>query len=131
MRLFCYGTLQYPRLMARVSGLRRHAQPAILDDYACYALTAAVYPGIRPEPGARTSGVIYDGINASGLARLDRFEGNEYVRERVQVQTAGAQRQQAWVYVIHPQLYASLSDRAWDCAWFERHHLAAWLSGKA
>ena len=131
MRLFCYGTLQFPRLMARVSGLRRHAHPAILDDYACYALTGAVYPGIRPEPGARTSGVIYEDIDANGLARLDRFEGNEYVRERVQVQTADAQRQQAWVYVIRPQLYASLSSRTWDRGRFERHHLAAWLHGKA
>lgn len=131
MRLFCYGTLQFPVLMARISGISPRARPAVLEDYGCYTLTGAVYPGIRPEQGTQTSGVIYDGIDARRLARLDRFEGDQYVRQRVQVRTADARRQQAWVYVTHPRARACLSDIPWDRARFERRHLATWLRGIA
>ena len=131
MRLFCYGTLQFPVLMARISGIAPRARPAVLEDYGCYTLTGAVYPGIRPEQGAQTTGVIYDGIDARRLARLDRFEGDEYVRQRVRVRTADAQLQEAWVYVIHPLVRACLSDIPWDRARFERRHLATWLRGIA
>ncbi|MGB5259712.1 MAG: gamma-glutamylcyclotransferase family protein [Gammaproteobacteria bacterium] len=129
MRLFCYGTLQFPRPMARVSGLRPRARPAVLKDYGCYILNGAVYPGIRPEPGMRTPGVIYDGIDMRRMARLDRYEGDEYVRQRVQVHTADARLQEAWVYIIHPEVRACLSDIPWDRYRFERQHLAAWLRG--
>jgi gamma-glutamylcyclotransferase (GGCT)/AIG2-like uncharacterized protein YtfP len=129
MRLFCYGTLQFPRLMARVSGMRPRARPARLEGYGCYLLDGAVYPGIRPEPGAQTRGVIYDGINAKRLARLDRYEGDEYVRERVQVRTADNRLQEAWVYILHPAVHACLSDIPWDRCRFARQHLATWLRG--
>lgn len=129
MHLFNYGTLQSPLLMARISGLHQPGRPAVLDDYGCYTLTGAVYPGIRPEPGAQTHGVVYDGLDAAQLARLDRFEGDEYQREQVEVRLADAEVLLAWVYVIQPVLRASLSSVPWDRDRFERYHLATWLGG--
>ena len=130
MRLFCYGTLQFPQLMARICGIRPRARPAVLDGYGCYTLEGAAYPGIRPEPGAQTRGVVYDGIDATRLARLDRFEGDEYRRARVQVRTSAARHQPAWVYVLRPEHLACLSDAPWDPDRFARDHLAAWLRGR-
>ncbi len=129
MHLFSYGTLQFPLLMARISGTRRTGRPATLDDYGCYTLIGTVYPGIRPEPGALTRGVVYEDIDATALARLDRFEGDEYQRQPVEVRLADAQTLEAWVYVIRPELHEAMSSTPWDRDRFERYHLASWLRG--
>lgn len=130
MRLFSYGTLQFPLLMARISGIARPGgHPAVLHDYGCYTLTGAVYPGIRHEPGAQTQGVVYDGLDGGALARLDRFEGDEYQRKQLEVQLADAQTIEVWVYVFRPELGGRLSSTVWDRERFERYHLASWLRG--
>ena len=129
MRLFSYGTLQFPLLITRISGIAQAGNPAVLQDYGCYTLTGAVYPGIRPEPGALTRGVVYDGLDGGVLARLDQFEGDEYQREQLEVQLTDAQSLEAWVYVIRPELRGRLSSTPWDRDRFERYHLATWLRG--
>ena len=42
---------------------------------------------------------------------------------------ADAEVLQAWVYVIRPEVRASLSSVPWDRERFERYHLATWLRG--
>ena len=127
MHLFCYGTLVFPEIMRRVSGARTTGSPATLAHFACYAVRGAVYPGIIFEQGARIHGIVYDGITAAQLQRIDRYEGDDYVRQRVLVSETDGRLCRAWAYVIRPGAVDRLTDECWDSALFARHYLASYL----
>lgn len=129
MRLFCYGTLQFPAVLERVCGNHYGGVPAVLDNYACYTLRDRLFPGILPAPDACTKGVLYTGLGQMQLARLDQFESHFYQRERVVVSDAMERPCQAWAYVLRPECYAQLTDQSWDKGWFERFHLRDYLQG--
>lgn len=128
MRLFCYGTLQYPEIMEQVSGNHYPGLPVVLQNYACYTVRGEVYPGIVPEEGAQTRGVVYNGLGAAQLERLDAFESDFYVRARVVVSSEEEDRPlQAWAYVVRADARDRLSDEHWDRAVFEMLHLRQFL----
>jgi gamma-glutamylcyclotransferase (GGCT)/AIG2-like uncharacterized protein YtfP len=127
MRLFCYGTLQFADIMQRVSGCRLVGVPAMLEHYACLTVQGEVFPGIVPVQGAQTTGVIYTGLGDAAFCRLDDFESDCYVRERVSVRDTTGRPLQAWAYVVRPDARALLSDQPWDRDGFERKHLAGFL----
>ena len=127
MRLFCYGTLQFDDIMQQVSGRRFSGVLATLEHYACFTLRGEVFPGIVPAYGALTAGVMYTGLGDATMRRLDAFESDCYVRERVCVHDAAGRSLQAWAYVVRPDACALLSDQPWDRGRFERKHLAAFL----
>jgi gamma-glutamylcyclotransferase (GGCT)/AIG2-like uncharacterized protein YtfP len=127
MRLFCYGTLQFPAVMERVCGNHYPGVPAVLENFVCYTLREHSYPGIRPQPGASTPGLLYTGLGQAQLARLDAFENDCYRRERVVVSDAAERSCAAWAYVLQPQAYRLLSGEDWDRAWFERFYLRDYL----
>jgi gamma-glutamylcyclotransferase (GGCT)/AIG2-like uncharacterized protein YtfP len=123
MRLFCYGTLQFPSVLNEVTGLWLEALPAVLDDHACFAVRGEVYPGIIPRPGATTNGVVYSGLGTVHLQRLDAFEGDLYERRRVCVSNASGDPLQAWTYVVAPRHRRRLAREPWDREAFETGHL--------
>jgi gamma-glutamylcyclotransferase (GGCT)/AIG2-like uncharacterized protein YtfP len=123
MRLFCYGTLQFAGIMYQVSGCRLAGVPATLEHYACFTVRGELFPGVVPEQGAQTPGVIYTGLGNAALRRLDAFESDCYVRERVCVSDASGQPLQAWAYVVRPDARAQLSNRPWERDVFERVHM--------
>jgi len=127
MRLFCYGTLQFPAVMQQVSGLHEHAFPAWLDNYACYTVRGEVFPGIVPEPGAQTGGVVYAGLGLAHLKRLDEFESDCYERRRVMVRDEQERSLETWAYVMGPDALHRLTRETWDRELFRRLHLQAWL----
>jgi gamma-glutamylcyclotransferase (GGCT)/AIG2-like uncharacterized protein YtfP len=127
MRLFCYGTLQYPEIMQQVSGIHYAGLPVVLENYACYTLRGEVFPGIVPEEGAVTRGVVYNGLGNAQLERLDAFENDFYVRRRVVVSGADDRPLQAWTYVVPPEARPLLTDEPWDRGLFELLHLQAFL----
>lgn len=127
MRLFCYGTLQFADIMHAVSGRRYVGVTATLEHYACFALRGEVFPGIVPAHAAQTTGVVYTGLDDVALRRLDAFESDCYVRERVSVRDAAGRSLQAWAYVVRPDARALLMDQSWDSDVFERTHMAAFL----
>lgn len=127
MRLFCYGILQYQEIMQQVSGNHYAGLPVVLENYACYTVRGEVFPGIVPEPGAHTRGVVYNGLGAAQLERLDAFENDFYIRRRVVVSGVDERPLQAWAYVVSPDTRAVLSDELWDRGLFELLHLQAFL----
>ena len=127
MRLFCYGTLQYPEIMQQVSGTHYAGLPVVLENYACYTVRGEVFPGIIPEPGAHTRGIVYNGMGTAQLERLDAFENDFYARRRVVVSGADERPLQAWAYVVRSEDRALLSDEHWDRGLFELLHLPAFL----
>lgn len=127
-RLFCYGTLQLPDIVAAATGREPPGTPAALPGYACYAVRGAVYPAAVPERGARIEGTLYEGLSPRELARLDRYEGPEYRRRRVRVDIPGGDPREAWVYLWRERYRRLLSAERWSLRWFEENHRARYVS---
>ena len=127
-QLFCYGTLCIAEIMRRVSGAVPAACAAVLPDYACHALEGLAYPGIIPHKGEQVSGVLYTGLSRPQLARLDAYEGEQYLRRRVWVIREDGQRAQVWTYVLQPRYYHRLSSANWSLEQFKRDQLQLYLS---
>jgi gamma-glutamylcyclotransferase (GGCT)/AIG2-like uncharacterized protein YtfP len=127
-RLFAYGTLLLPEVMAAVAGRRLAARPALLRGFARRAVRGEVYPGLVREPGAVTRGVLYERVDPALWARLDRFEGPLYERRDVSVTQVGRARRAA-TYVVRADRLAALAEAPWDPEAFARRHAARYVAG--
>ena len=97
-----------------VRGAYRSA-PAWLDGYRRYALANEPYPGMVQEAGGRVDGLLYCDVSEDDLARLDAFEGDQYLRLSVPLSMAaesGTLLLQADTYVF--TAVEQLSQAAWD-----------------
>jgi len=124
--LFVYGTLQFPAVFRVVSGRSVPGEPAKLPGYARYQVRGERYPGIVPGADSTVDGILLRGITDDDLARLDRFEGDFYRRERVEVMARGAALH-AWCYVVAPRQRNRLVDAPWDMQAFAENHLDGYL----
>jgi gamma-glutamylcyclotransferase (GGCT)/AIG2-like uncharacterized protein YtfP len=126
-RVFAYGTLEVAALVEALTGRSFPRIEAVLEGFARSMVRGQSYPGIAPEPGARTSGVLYLGVDAEALALLDRYEGPLYERRGVRVATCDGERVAAQAWVIAEERRHLLGDEPWDRARFEAHDLARYL----
>jgi gamma-glutamylcyclotransferase (GGCT)/AIG2-like uncharacterized protein YtfP len=122
--LFCYGTLEIPAVMRAVSGRLPARRPAVLEGYRRALIRGRDYPGIEPA-NDRVPGTLYRHPGQGAMQRIDRFEGAEYRRVRVTVDTPQG-RTGAWAYVPKPGR-ARVGRAAWEPARFERQELARYL----
>ncbi|KAJ9244013.1 putative disease resistance protein Aig2 [Paecilomyces variotii] len=96
--LFFYGTLMAPQILHRVCHGRPDPEPwqknmltirpAILHGYRRHRVRNADYPGIIPSSSSSESsvlGTVVSGLTDGDVYRLDRFEGDEYVKKPVRV----------------------------------------------
>lgn len=98
-RIFVYGTLQDEHVVERLLGRRLPWQPAVLEGY-CRMLDASIgYPVVHPLAGASVDGRLLDGVDQEALAALDAYEGREYRRVTVRVQTSDGRAVDAYAYV--------------------------------
>lgn len=111
--LFVYGTLLYSDLLQRIVGRKVDGIPAQLDGYLRRTILGKRYPGLSPEPGGRVQGLLFEDLSMTELKRLDRYEGNEYVRKRISV-NLGRQSRQCWAYLPRPGI--KLSTESWNPA---------------
>jgi len=125
-RLFTYGTLCAPEVMETAAGRRFGAIPARLPDHGAYRVRGADYPGLLPRPGSQVEGLLWQGLDGAAFARLDRYEGELYVRRRVRVLTERGARI-AWTYLVRPARRGQLSEEPWDYAEFRERRLARLL----
>ena len=124
--LFAYGTLMCADIMRAVSGCPKPAGSAgLLRDHCRLCVRGEHYPGLVPRPGASVEGIVYHAVPAGAWARLDRFEGDLYVRACVDVELADASIRRVQTYLVRPELTARLEDRVWELEVFLRHGKAA------
>ena len=125
--VFCYGTLMFPELMAAVCGRRlAPRRGAVLAGYARYRLREEAFPGIAAAPGAEVRGVLYCGVGARTLQRLDRYEDDYYDRRLLRVRAAAGPLK-AWIFVVRERHLDRLTDAPWDAEEFRRRRLGRLL----
>ena len=124
--LYAYGTLQVPEVLRQVIGRGVASRPAVLEDYARYRLRHSVYPGIVEHPGGRVTGLVYSGIEAHEVERLDAYEGALYERRALTLWVEG-EKIEALGYVLRSEHRGQLSQDPWDLEKFSREHLSGYL----
>ena len=122
-RLFAYGTLLVPEVMERVAGRGFPAERAVLVGWRRRLLRGATYPGLVPAAGERVEGLLYDGLDAGALARIDRFEGALYERRELPVVLGSGENRAAFVYVLRPEHRGLVTELPWNEAEFRARHL--------
>jgi len=125
--IFTYGTLMCPEVLAAVAGATGAPRPARLPGYARRRVRGAVWPGILPRPGASVDGVLWSGLGAAALARLDRYEGVAFRREAVVVATAEGEVP-AQAYVLAARHRWRLTRHDWAPQTFRARYLADTLA---
>jgi gamma-glutamylcyclotransferase (GGCT)/AIG2-like uncharacterized protein YtfP len=128
MNLFTYGSLVIPPVMHAVTGLNFQYRKASLRDYARFKLKGETYPAIIHRTGAKTDGIIYLGVDALSLKRLDEFEGELYERVSVRVEADQGESFRAETYVIKLEHSNLLSSEPWDLEEFEKNHLQEFMA---
>ena len=113
--VFTYGSLMFPPVWSLVVAGRYRSLAGTLAGHARFAVDAQDYPGMVVRSGASVDGVLYLDVDEADLARLDRFEGDDYRRAMVDVATAeGTLPAETYVYLQAERLLAS----PWDPAAF-------------
>lgn len=97
--LFVYGTLRDEHVVERVTGRRLASRPAVLEGY-CRMLDPSIgYPIVHPLAGASVDGALLEDLDERTLAAIDAYEGAEYRRVVVRVQTSDGRAVDAYTYV--------------------------------
>ena len=123
--LFAYGTRMCDDIMREASGCRLSHVPGTLKGYTRRAVKGEQYPALVPDAGGQVEGVVYRDVPDAAWDRLDRFEGEMYVRQGVRIELQEGGTLLAGVYVAQPEFLDHLDESDWDLADFLRHGKAS------
>ncbi|MAY36471.1 MAG: hypothetical protein CMN84_10260 [Spongiibacteraceae bacterium] len=133
--LFCYGTLMYQPLLRALVERELSVEEAVLDGYSCLAVKAAAYPAIVADENGRVVGQLVRNIPPGAWQRIDRYEGEYYRREEVEVTLTDGSTAEAGTYVIRPRYRSRLSRRTWqygpDAERYAKAQCEALMQGRA
>ncbi|MCH2188017.1 gamma-glutamylcyclotransferase [Myxococcota bacterium] len=123
--LFVYGSLQIPSIAEIVGGGPFISEPCVLPGYRRRRIQDRPWPGIRPDSGERTSGLLLRDVSATQIDVFDLFEGDTYERRTVRVRLLDSAEEElnAFAYVVQDHLSGCLSDEIWDPKWFKKNFL--------
>ena len=111
--LFAYGSLMCADIMREVAGCDLPGAEAVLHGYRRVVVRGEQYPGLVPADGKSVKGVVYRDVPSSAWDRLDRFEGEMYIRQSVQVSLKHGGIVRADAYVVRPEFRDRLEDSDW------------------
>ena len=113
--VFTYGSLMFTPVWSRVVASSYDRCDAILHGYDRKGVRDEVFPVIVPSTfHSQVGGIVYLGVSASDMAKLDQFEGEYYFRKTEQVITLDKAILPAEVYVLKEEYYTIISPREWD-----------------
>jgi len=127
MNIFTYGSLMFPEVWERVTGLSGAGQPAWLADHAARQIRGQTYPALVKAGGERTEGVLYADVTPEAVERLDVFEGGFYERVMVGVSVGEGAATSAWVYRAVQPDDPDILEECWDRDRFQQDHLGRFL----
>lgn len=131
--LFFYGTLMDPEILASV--LERQPSPQATEagwivGYRRFYVRGETYPSlIHAGPEDRVHGTLYRPRSASEIARLNRFEGEEYRALIVEVKLSSGRRVASWAYFAIDPL--GVSTEEWSFETWQRRDKARFLQDHA
>ena len=129
--LFVYGTLMDAQIMALLLG--RVPVGGTIRQGRAYGFRAVLmpqrsYPGLARAAGEWVAGQIVSGLAKEDWRRLDNFEGEEYVRSHIKVQTAnGWLAAQAYFPAVEPPADVP----GWSFEFWVQNHKAEMLESGA
>jgi len=127
--IFTYGTLMYRSVWEQVVSGDYTSTPAKLLNYRKRAVCQEVYPALVQGENGTVDGVLYRAVSQNDIIILDRFEGSEYQRIEVVVQSDGDTPIRAYTYVLHADFHEQLLPQDWDRVAFEKHGMQVFLDG--
>jgi gamma-glutamylcyclotransferase (GGCT)/AIG2-like uncharacterized protein YtfP len=122
VNVFTYGSLMYDRVWSRVVTGQYARQNGVVKGFQRLQIKNESYPGLIKGKG-RVTGVVYLAVSAEDVTRLDRFEGELYRREMVEVICSDGRHVPAAFYLIKDQ-FKNLLAGEWSQSQFELHGLA-------
>ncbi|MDA0323750.1 MAG: gamma-glutamylcyclotransferase [Verrucomicrobia bacterium] len=114
MHLFAYGTLMCEDIMTNVSGRRLSCAAGILRGYSRRSVRGECYPALILDADDHVDGLIYNDVPDSMWSALDRFEGDMYARQEVQVERLDGTPLTALTYVTRPEFLGRLEASGWN-----------------
>ena len=112
--LFAYGTLMCEDIMSEVAGCRLPNAPGKLRGYSRRTVKGELYPALVQDEAGLVSGLVFRDVPPSAWERLDRFEGEIYRRQSVQIELANSKLLQAATYVVRLEFLGHLDLSDWD-----------------
>ena len=128
MDFFAYGSLTFEEVMIAVTGKTHSRIKARLTGFARYRVSGETYPALVQSVGLSVRGIIYANVSPASFELLDRFEGEYYERQSVDVTKDDETGRSAETYIICEEFKHLLSQEPWDRKHFEKNHLNAFLS---
>lgn len=119
--LFAYGTLMCDDIMREVSGYQLSHVTGILKGYRRHSVKGEHYPALVPDKKGRVEGVVYRNVPNRAWDRLDRFEGETYMRQQVQIDLTDGASMLATTYVVQPRCLDQVGESEWDFSDFLRN----------
>jgi gamma-glutamylcyclotransferase (GGCT)/AIG2-like uncharacterized protein YtfP len=118
---FAYGTLMCEDIMREVSGCQLSCAPGTVKGYCRRSVRKEHYPALAPDEKGRVEGVLYRDVPRSAWRRLDRFEGEMYTRQLVEVWMFHGAPITAEAYIVRPEFLCHLEASEWNFANFLRN----------
>jgi cation transport regulator ChaC len=108
-------------ILRQVAGCDAASAPAVVYGFKRRCVRGEHYPALVPAEGGRVEGVLYRDLSDAAWQRLDRFEGEMYDRQQVQVEVLDGTVLSAFTYIVRPEHADRLEAAEWDFAEFLRH----------
>ncbi|MEX0937673.1 MAG: gamma-glutamylcyclotransferase family protein [Pirellulales bacterium] len=118
--LFAYGTLMCEDIFRQVAGCDAARAPAVLQGFSRRQVRGEHYPALLPVDGGRVEGLVYRDLSDAAWQRLDRFEGEMYLRQEVGVELSDGTALPAFTYIVRPEYADRLEAALWEFADFLR-----------
>jgi gamma-glutamylcyclotransferase (GGCT)/AIG2-like uncharacterized protein YtfP len=115
--VFTYGSLMFDAVWQRVVRGKYRSDAAMLDNHVRLIVDGETYPGMIARAGSQVAGVLYFDVEPADLAALDHFEGKDYERVSVSVNTDFGEVFQAETYIYLPT--QSLLEQPWEPQTFQ------------
>ena len=127
MKLFFYGTLMDPDVLAVVTGgqLPPDMEEAFLHGFRRTYLARLSYPLLVAHPAGRVAGILAHGLDAEAVHRLMVFEGSEYHLVPVPVTTHEGHLIRVGTFLCDRRMQTD--NRDWRLPVWQRRHKRLFL----
>jgi gamma-glutamylcyclotransferase (GGCT)/AIG2-like uncharacterized protein YtfP len=104
------------------------ALPATAHGWSVRSLRDVSYPGLIPAPyDSLASGLLRSNVSPIALARLDAFEGHDYLRQLIAITLPDGSTSSAWAWIVSPAAMHLVLPDPWDADLFARDSLTDFL----